>query len=384
MASVPVGMDLYLPALLETAHYFQVPLKDLSITVPLFFLGNTLGQFVGGPLSDQIGRRRVGIFGLSLCLLCCIGMVFAPSVTAIKLLRGLQGIGAGAAAVIAMPTLRDLYEDTQIGPKIAGVLLVVMVSQVFAPFVGAALLHISWQSVFVVMSILTATVLGCYLWLLSETAPYQTTPSAQSFFRNYAKVFGFRHRGYLIALRYILIMATTMSVTLTFVISSVFIYRQYFGLDQFGYSLLFPLTILSVAICTGYSRMRMKRGCSSFRSLGLGLRMQLLAAAILVITCATSAPTLALVAPPLILAGGFVGLVIPHCMTLYLRFFDATAGSATSSTTASNFLLGGIVGGSATYFQDNSLLPTATIMLGASIVANVLYLTIPASVHSKQ
>lgn len=382
LASVPVGMDMQLPALPEIAAYFSAPTQALGVSVPLFFLGNTLGQFFGGPLSDHLGRKTVGAFGLALSLVSCIAIVFAPSAGTIALLRTFQGIGAGAAAVIAMPTLRDAYTDAQIGTKIASAMLGVMLAQLCAPFLGALLLYVAWQAVFITMSLLITLVFWLYLQKCPETIAKKRIPSFNSFYTGYARVFAARHHDHRLALRYVLVMAATMAVNLSFVTSSVFIYRDYFGVTPFQYSLLFASSVLCMALCAGHSRRQMNLQRSSFDCLGMGLRAQLLMVLLLTLCCAANTPSVLVVAPVLILASGFTGLVIPHCMTLYLRLQRSNAGSAISGSTASNFLLSGLVGLLLTRFQDDTLLPTAIAMLALSISATLLYLSIPGKIAS--
>ena len=379
MATVPVGMDMYLPALPEIGYDFNASTKQVTLTIALFFIGNTIGQLVGGPISDNMGRKYVACFGMALFMLCAIGMLFAPSIEYVQYLRCLQGMASGFMAVIVFATLRDVYTNAQLGAKMATVMMAVMLCQILAPFIGASLLQISWRLIFALMGVLVGILLMLYLWRWPETSPRMTKLSAGQFLRNYYQVINAGPRNNLLALRYLGVMGMTMAVNLSFVSSSAFIYREYFGTDAFVFSILFALSILCMVLCTNYSRMQMARGHSSFRALSNGLRAHLFVVSIFFLMCLLSQPTLWTVVPALICISGFIGLVTPHCMALYLKLFDRLAGSAVSCATACNFMCGGIAGVIIAYFHDGSLLPIAICMLCASLLANAMRLSITPS-----
>jgi DHA1 family bicyclomycin/chloramphenicol resistance-like MFS transporter len=377
LAMVPVGMDMYLPALPEIATHFQASTRDTTLNVALFFIGNTLGQFIGGPLSDKIGRKSVAIFGAGLFIVCAALILFVPSMMYMQSLRCIQGIAAGFGAVIVFPTLRDLYTGSELGSKIAAVMILVMSFQLLAPFIGATLLQISWKLIFILMIALLLLLITCYVWRLPETSPRMARLSVRQFFSNYYMILSARHAGYHLAIRYLGMMAMTMAVNLSFVASAVFVYREYFGVNAFSFSLLFALSILCMALCTNYSRMRMRNGHSSFKDLSLGMRVHLLAVLSFFLVCLLIQPTLWLVVPLLVSISGFVGLIMPHCMSLYLNLHDELAGSAMSCSTACNFLCGGLSGILIAYWHDGSLLPIAMCMLSASLLGNLLCMTAP-------
>ena len=66
MALGPLSIDFYLPAFPTIAKAFGVTVFSVQNTLSAFLIGYGCGQFFGGSLSDQIGRKRVGYVGLSI------------------------------------------------------------------------------------------------------------------------------------------------------------------------------------------------------------------------------------------------------------------------------------------------------------------------------
>lgn len=73
----------------------------VGLTLTAFFVGMGLGQLLGGPVSDQVGRRVPLVTGGLVCTLGAIGCALAPLIQALIAFRVLQGFGGGAAAAVA-------------------------------------------------------------------------------------------------------------------------------------------------------------------------------------------------------------------------------------------------------------------------------------------
>ena len=64
----PISLDLYLPALPALAADLRTTTSSAQLSITACLLGLAVGQLVAGPLSDQFGRRRPLIVGLTLYL----------------------------------------------------------------------------------------------------------------------------------------------------------------------------------------------------------------------------------------------------------------------------------------------------------------------------
>ena len=83
----------------------------VGLTLTTFFLGMALGQLLGGPLSDQRGRRIPMIVGGLICTWrrrLCVGAVDQLLIV----FRVVQGFGGGVAAVVARAVVVDVARAT--------------------------------------------------------------------------------------------------------------------------------------------------------------------------------------------------------------------------------------------------------------------------------
>ena len=138
------------------ASDFGVTVVSLQNTLNVFLVGYAIGQFFGGALSDQIGRKRVGYAGLVVYLVTSIAIAFAGSVGQMLTLRFFQAIGGGFATVICLATVRDIYPVEQLGRRFATVTMVLLVAPLVAPALGAAVLPLGWEMIFVLKAVYAA------------------------------------------------------------------------------------------------------------------------------------------------------------------------------------------------------------------------------------
>jgi DHA1 family bicyclomycin/chloramphenicol resistance-like MFS transporter len=67
---------------------------QVQLTLTTFFVGMALGQLVGGPVSDQRGRRRLLIAGVMVMTLASVVCALASTITVIMAARSVQGLPA--------------------------------------------------------------------------------------------------------------------------------------------------------------------------------------------------------------------------------------------------------------------------------------------------
>src|SRR5215210_9215449 len=70
----PLATDMYVPAFPIVAGGLQSTATEVQLTLTTFFVGMALGQLVGGPISDQRGRRGpllVSLAAMTLASVLC-------------------------------------------------------------------------------------------------------------------------------------------------------------------------------------------------------------------------------------------------------------------------------------------------------------------------
>ena len=125
------GFDLF-------SWVFALPLLTMAVTIPIY-----------GRLADLYGRKRVFFVGTAIFLIGTALCGFARTMPMLVLLRGLQGIGAGAIQPIAMTIIGDIYTPAE-RARIQGASSAVWgVAAIIGPALSAFLVeHVHWSVVF--------------------------------------------------------------------------------------------------------------------------------------------------------------------------------------------------------------------------------------------
>ena len=148
VALAPLSIDMYMPAMAQMAEAFDVNFSQINLTMSAYLFGNAIGQFFGGALSDQVGRKRVGIFGLAIFFLASLSIAFTNDIHMMQLLRVAQAVGGGFATVICIAQVRDIFPLEEVMKKYADVVMVMMIAPIVAPTLGVLLIQFGWQSIF--------------------------------------------------------------------------------------------------------------------------------------------------------------------------------------------------------------------------------------------
>jgi MFS transporter, DHA1 family, multidrug resistance protein len=73
----------------------------LQYAITLFLIGNAMGQFFSGPLSDGLGQKKVLFLGLSLFTLSSVGCALSNHIAFLLCSRFFQGMGSAVGPVLA-------------------------------------------------------------------------------------------------------------------------------------------------------------------------------------------------------------------------------------------------------------------------------------------
>ncbi len=373
----PLSIDAYLPGIPAMARTFGVTVVSLQNTLNVFLVGYALGQFFGGALSDQIGRKRVGYAGLSVYLVTSIAIAFAASVEQMLALRFLQAIGGGFSTVICMATVRDVYPVEQLGRRFATVTMVLLIAPLVAPALGAAVLPLGWEMIFVLKAVYAGLLICTYAVVVPETRPGELRNlSLRSVFRQCADVVRRRVDSRRLPIRYALAMAFSATVMMIFVTNSSFIYMEYFGVAPSRFPWLFAASVLGVMATTLLSMRRLTSdNAGTFFRVGLSIQVAFVAALLVVVL--SGQVSLAAFVSLIVLAVLTIGLIGPSGSTRYMGFFRELAGSASSVYTTTMFLLAGTAGWLSSLLNDGSLVPIVAMMLAASLTANAISWGLP-------
>jgi DHA1 family bicyclomycin/chloramphenicol resistance-like MFS transporter len=253
----PLTIDMYLPALPKIADDLSVSSSVAQLTLTGTLAGLALGQLIVGPLSDSLGRRRPLMAGIVLHMLASLVCLFAPNIAVLGAARGLQGMGAAAAMVVAIAVVGDLYADSVAATVMSRLMLVLGVAPVVAPSLGAAvLLKASWHWVFAALVVLAGGLLLLAALALPETLPasHRRPLKVRSIAATYVEVI--RDVRFVIL---VLVAALAMSGLFAYIAGASFVLQGHYGLDQQAFALVFGAGAVALIGATQFNVVLLRR-----------------------------------------------------------------------------------------------------------------------------
>ncbi len=166
----PVAMQILLPAIPIIKESFAVSTAVAQLTLSLSMAAIALATLAYGPLSDRYGRKPVLIVGMIITIVGSILCVLAPSIELLIAGRIVQAAGGAVGMVVARAIVRDVYDARESASVIATLVMVMVVMPMLSPAVGGELMvRLDWHSVFVLVAIISAVLLGMLFYALPET-----------------------------------------------------------------------------------------------------------------------------------------------------------------------------------------------------------------------
>ena len=383
IAISPLATDVYLPAMPAMAADLGTDIGQLGFTISTYFLGLSVGQLLGGSVSDQVGRKRCAVVGLALFCAVSILIMMSTSILYIQFLRVFQALGGGFASVVAMPMLRDVYPAREAARKIPVVMSVMMLAPMVAPALGSLILMIHWRAIFGFLSVYSLVLLLVYLFFIPETSknPRQRL-TLKNIGPNYWRVLCHKSDGRLIAVRYLLCNAFGTSVLMAFITNASFTYIEYFGVSAEQFPLLFGVNVVA-AIFFNLLTLYLMKSVDPQRILKWVTVIHTILSIFLVLLVISGQAVFVAVVPLVVLIIGLGAVVSPCVSAMVHPYFRRLTGSVASLMAASVFLLGSMLGYLSGLFFDGSLLPLVLCMLIGSLMCVVLAHSIPfATLHS--
>jgi len=371
----PMGIDTYLPTLPSLASDFGVDMATANLTVSTFMMGMALGQFLGGPLSDQLGRKRIGLTGLLVFIVSSSLIAVANSIEQVLALRLIQAIGGGFTSVICLAQVRDVFAPQEVGKKFANIILVILIAPMLAPTLGTVISAYGWRAIFVALSVFTTAMALIYLLKIPETN--LDTPDSFSFKQIYVGYWAAitnQTNGSLVALRYALFSGFSGGVLFCYVTNAAFILIDHFEQNKFQFSLYFGVMVFALMVGNRLTA-RIMNTTDLPSIIYWANLLQLLTATGMVILCAISDPSLWQILLGMGVLMACNGAISPASGGHFIGLFEKNVGAASSLNSTLMFAFGSLIGGLASILSNGELLPIFAVMLASSIIARFLLLS---------
>lgn len=376
----PLTIDMYLPALPGIADELGVSSSVAQLTLTGTLAGLALGQLVIGPLSDSLGRRRPLMAGIVLHMLASVLCLFAPNITVLGVARGLQGMGAAAAMVVAIAVVGDLYSGKLAATVMSRLMLILGVAPVVAPSLGAAvLLHASWHWVFAALVVLAGVLLVVAALALPETLPVGHRRPLQV--RGIVVTYGqlLRDARFVVL---VLVAALGMSGLFAYISGAAFVLQDGYGLDQQTFALVFGAGAVALIGATQFNVVLLNRFTPQ-RIAASALAVASVAGVVFVAMMAGDVGGLFGFLIPVWVILGAMGLVLPNAPAVALSRHNEASGTAAALLGAAQFGVGAAVA-PLVGVLGNDELALAVVMTTGMVIALLALLAVGVGTTDEQ
>ncbi|UGS39019.1 Bicyclomycin resistance protein [Capillimicrobium parvum] len=363
----PLSMDLYLPGLTDLAGDLSVSASAAQLTITASLLGLAGGQFLGGSISDALGRRRPLLAGVALFAVTSLLCALAPNIWLLLAARTAQGMAGAVGIVIARAMVRDLVGGTEAARTYAMLILVTGLAPLLAPLVGGQLLHVTdWRGVFVVLAGLGIVLFAWALLRLPETLEPARRHTGGAHATGGAMAALLRDRAFVALALCIGLSFATLSVYLS---GAVFLLEEIHGVSPQAFGLVLSVNG-GLMIVTSQLSARLVRRVGPAPLLTSGLAVGAAGGAGLLVAVVAGIG-LGLILPSLALVIASRGLINPNAQGLALADHPEAAGTASGMIGVVQFGLGAAVAPLAGVAGAENALPMAlliTVMGAAALV----------------
>ena len=149
-AMAPLSTDMYLPSLPEISSAFDISTSMTQLTLTMTMVGMAVGQVLGGPVSDRLGRKVPLLIGMMGFTMASLGCAWTEEIHFFLAFRFLQGLSGAFGIVIARAVARDVVEGPALMQFMALLMMVNGLAPIAAPVAGAQVLRFTdWHGIFI-------------------------------------------------------------------------------------------------------------------------------------------------------------------------------------------------------------------------------------------
>lgn len=359
IATTPLAIDMYLPAMPVIAHDMDAHIGAVQQSLSLYLAAYALGLLLFGPLADALGRRPLALFGLSGFALASIGLSLVNNVEWFLVLRAAQAFCGAASSVVVPGVIRFIYRD-HTAKGMSYMSLIMMLAPLLAPSIGSAMLWLSgWHTIFMSQAVYGGTI-AFFAWKYLPEIKAVGSSSEISFLNSYKTVFSERS-----ARPLIMTLVFTSFAFFCFLTATPFVYIKYFGVSEHYFGILFGLNVL-VLMLANLTNSRLVSRLGPQTMLRFGLISALVSACLLCIcnffglglwfTVATIAP----------LTAG-LGLITTNTDAMVIMKFPENSGTATAVTGTLRFGSGALAGPLLVLTYTGTAMPFSLLMLSGAL-----------------
>lgn len=151
-----LGGNIYNPAIAEVESQLHASSGQISLSLSIFILLQGGFPVIWSAVSEIVGRKKVYLVSMTLCMVGCIVAGTAKSIGVLLGMRCVQGAGGAAVISIGAATLADIYEPHERGTMMGVYYCAPLIGVSLGPLLGGALTQgLSWRATFYFLAIFT-------------------------------------------------------------------------------------------------------------------------------------------------------------------------------------------------------------------------------------
>jgi MFS family permease len=189
-----IGSFLLFPFFaLYVTKKFDVGMTQVGILFALFSISSFFGSFIGGALTDRIGRRSMIIFSLLTSAFSTLAMGFVNTLEAFYIVAIISGIFTDTGGPAYNAIVGDLLPEKKRATGFGIIRVAFNISAAIGPAIGGLLAARSYLALFVTDAIISSIVAVIVFFTIPETKP-QPKPGVEQesvgqSFKGYFRVF---------------------------------------------------------------------------------------------------------------------------------------------------------------------------------------------------
>ena len=381
----PLSIDMGLPGLPAIEATFADAAGRGPLALSLFLAGFAISPLICGPLADRFGRRAILLDGLLLFSLAAAACAWAPSFTILLACRMLQGLAAGACAILPFAMVRDLFEHAKARQQLSQIAAVLGIAPMVAPVLGGWVMTVSdWRMIYAAQAATGVLLLVIAIGALAESQPVEMRRSLnpKRLIESYRNVLTDRtFLGY--ALLYAF--AFAFACMFGFISGAPSVLIGSLGLSTTSFSLLFGLTSCGVLIASLVSGKLSQRHVVSRKIVAWGLALMVSSALAALALVPAGAVTTWTLMPLMALVLFAFGVIAPSTNHEALQNLPHVAGSAAGVMRCLQMTMGAFAAAMIALFEPfgHPALVMTGLMAAMALAAAAIYLWLLPSVRSR-
>jgi MFS transporter, DHA1 family, multidrug resistance protein len=359
----PFSIDMYLPGFPAIAKDLETDIAHVGLSLTSYFIGISVGQLAFGPLLDRYGRKRPLVAGLLLYIVAAAGCGLSPSIALLIVQRFLLALGSCVGIVAARAIVRDLFPVNEVAKVFSTLMLVLAVSPIIAPSVGAFVADtFSWRLIFAVLAAIAAAILFGVIRYLPETRSADAAVSLHP--KQIAKDY-FRLLKEPAFVAYGLASAAASAGLFAYLSDSPFVFMTLFGLNERQFGLLLSLSAGGVIGASQVNRLWLRKRNSDHISL-YSVMAQCVVGGILIVLVLAGLH-IGVILPVIIAYLVCVGFLSPNTTALAIEPFTRNAGAASALMGSAQMTAGAIGSALVSALHTGTALPMAGVLAASAL-----------------